>query len=517
MLMQLMMGHSTKVWTLKFLPIARVIRKNSTIHGKALLGKVYKELSEEKGIKKLQRVNCYDIVQGLKEDWSLWMAILSKFIEDKKMPKARFVYDILYKPLKRLLVDVDFRDEAYYNIWVAFCKVLLTVRKATSADWDVIFDDRVQYINDVVISALLLEISDVTPDQKYFPWLLRNFFTESCPGPQNYFASARLMQLTMNPESLALGFIEFLDKKVSEKFREDIYSESLWNLFLVIVRIAYTPQVHEKMIALVTKAIPTDGAYPDNSTTVPCGRLILFIAKANLCTTENYNKQIQYLLRIAQNSIRRSNMPAISRYFLSSFIFCQTEKLPSTVYGIKIKGDIVNAAFWINAHRYRPEKIQVSQIIEFFEKFYSTTENLAISFATIDIFTEFHEEPYFQQFKASRIQVMLHDTRTKGFAPYLLCLESEKNGNGDPQISRDIRKYLLEPNRWLQVSKDAAHRKVIGKIDRLEILERVAKRFRNDIYDSLLVIFATSLYFLKAGNLTAYFSIPMLHQLAQSK
>jgi hypothetical protein len=326
MLIQLMIGQSTKVWKAKFLPIVRLIRKNSKTHGKWLLGKVYKELSEdsgEKGIKKLQRVHGYDIAQGLKEDWSLWMAILSKFIEDKKMPKSLFVYDMFYTPVKKLLVDVDFHDEAYYNIWVAFCEVILTVRKATSADWDAIFDDRVQYINEAIISALVLEINDVVPDQKYFPWLLRCLFTESCPSPQNYFASARLMQLTMYPESLALGFIELLDQT-----KIDLDSTSLWNLFLVIVRIAYTAEVHEKMIALIATAIPTDGSYLEASTAVPCGGVLSFIAKASLCKSDN--EQMQYLLKIAQNSMKRYSIPEYSRYYLSSFIFCHTQKLAST-------------------------------------------------------------------------------------------------------------------------------------------------------------------------------------------
>jgi hypothetical protein len=135
----------------------------------------------------------------------------------------------------------------------------------------------------------------------------------------------------------------------------------------------------------------------------------------------------------------------------------------------------------------------------------------------IDLFTEFREEPYFEQFKASQLQVMLQDTRTKRFAPYLLILESEKYENGDPQISRNIRKYLLDPKRWLEIDNDEEHLGMIGEIDRLEILERVAKKFRNDVFDSLLVIFATSLYFVKAGSLTAYFSIPVFHQLAQSQ
>jgi hypothetical protein len=503
-LSRLLMYVPWDMWTAETLPYVRLIQKNCIVGCKNVLHEYYDGINIKNGYREIYGP---DIVRGLKVNGMLWVDVVDRFLNAKKLSIPRSALSSFYAPLKVIVANADTKQYRFREVLKTFCKVASLSGVDCTDDWDIFMRDEkiLKEPNESIES--MLDIKHPPVNEDVIAKLLRVAIHEGLKNSKTVSGLMRIFEKSGNPSILAMSIFKELD---ALKYSRCSTTE-LWTFVLFIAEKEQTTDVHEGALALLVKKSTSDMFKVDLGVL----KLMAFLRERNLISTEIYKESSETVAARAQRLIGNNSDSESDSYCVASLLAASD----ASYFPRKKSNRFSTLALLFQKH-HQNVKLNSDQINQLTEAFKSIVQSKIpthprddqYALILVEIIKEFNDEPYFGELRKFGIkQSSQYSEIHHGFAPRFFLYEALNYAKEPNGIPNELRRLLLDVDKWYtqhEWTLFLMHKEL------REVLSQTQKLFGTGKLDSYLVRFTACLFFLDF-NEDWYFSFPILTQIAK--
>jgi hypothetical protein len=529
LLTSLLLSLPKKIWKSSHIFFARQIRDISGIRGEPInvLLSVYEGVADSEYI--LVKENFVDIIEGLKDDYNSWMLVLLKFQSNR-----RLCYDEFYVPLKSFMssfVETNTTSSSQFSdLCAIFAEVLSFKKSASREDWELILNILSCYDFDFgVLAKLILEIPVLNLTETHMRSFTDAFLFQTFTKPSGELALLKIAEITKEPEQLAVTALETLNNSGWNEYAKNL--DALQFIYFLAQR-TQTVQVYEQSLIYLSRVVyrwlATFIEYSLDSNSMLL--LTTLITRTHLCSSPIYVETCDLIFDQIEKGFSNLSFHAEDRFNLVLVLY---ELNPSRVLQSKSLNQrdswSIQMAHLCFSHRTNLNPIDMKDFkdittaiisrcrwVDFSESSYKTK----LISQVLCLIQEFHEEPYFSQLISLTRQEILNldDFAATCLLPRLLLAD-----NLGKSATTETRKFLLNISAWYELpirfsdNDKLAYHLLLREVNK-GIAKSIAKEFCGGVFDENLLVFASSLYFIRLeqqAELIEIFSVSILVQIAK--
>jgi hypothetical protein len=472
------------MWTHDMLPYIRIIERN--LQDAEVLIAFYDGLSKHSGYKEMY---CPDIRKGLKSsNCKIWTEILHRFLASQNLGIPRSAFRGYYAPLKALLLtrhpmlEMKFYKTALYNLSEI---LVLTGIECRSDDWN-LFVKSEPYVDSKICSKLAKVKFPPRDEESILQVLLLLMKKNGFENSQTVGGLMRIFESSKNSSTLALDLIEQLKNLSIFDYCEPEY----WTFLMFIAEKVPTIEVHEGIFSLIAMKYVKNKFFSSYN----LAKLIVFVSQRNLCSTQSYKKNHQFILERAKYESTGDDSPAT--YAIATVIAAlDTNYRPGT------KAPFLAGACLVQHHSIRPKDYDSKlnkHFLDTVDVVKKAREDDRHSLILIDFIDTFEDVPYFGELLNYAVFHAADKSKYHlGFVPRCMLSEANQCLKKNTEIPEKVRTYLLDVNHWYRL-KDSMM--LLLKQELRKMLTETQKLFALGNLDTALVSFASALFFLETGD-----------------
>jgi hypothetical protein len=502
-------------WTEETLGYLRLIDRNKCKGCKDILFACFSTLKHS-GYKDMYFP---DIARGLRTNISPWIDILSGFISKKvkiSPLKFRAYYPILKEFLtsKRALLGTE-ESALLKSVFSTFCKVLRLSGIVSVEDWKILgmYCDLIPSKDLMrLLTGSVMPSSEATIEKLILKLLSEE--AEEADGFGRASALVRLFDESSQPAVLGLKIVVKADLK--ERYSLD---QAQWYALLHFAEV--TDEIHEICCDIFLQCTDfEDSDYIDICAVKFC---LLVVERRKSIKNDSMKNLIEHITPTDSSD----DLQAINFYQACILLAASDDpKYASKKLGLSSESCFKSAAYWRHLHKTQPRKVKIAKfkkafisIVDYiFDEYTTENEITTSSFVLIDLLLEFENETYFDELRTYAVNFCLDIAECSHvFAPRYLLSEAMRCAKENVPVSKEVRTFLFDVKFWFNEGEMCSTTTFLCQKEWLEILGGVQKFAINGSFDSELVVFASSLYFMGTYNdsNTQVFKELILSQLAK--
>jgi hypothetical protein len=511
-----------------------------------------------------------DVACGILQSPQSWTKILRQNLERPSLwlhfARKSFLYENIYSSLSKLLGEFksvldDKSKEFHSDVAFSFAQILIYRWRCTNEDLKRLFKFPLDTETRNVCVNLASRISLPKISGAVFLAIFEEFLKEKGNfGHQSVIALIRSLEATADPAVAVKKSLSTLDNLENNDFLQKAESTGFWYFAVILIRRGYSFEAHEKTLQLIHRYFLLRCSLPITKKTFDslalCHLLLLLNTKESqlvsnpnqLAVLRGINTSI--LECIEQGELKYTFL--IDDHILTALLLYALEQGRNSedIKWSKLLTSAVKTMKILYSQRTSPAKISKISDLDFWGLSYFTSnrhsqslvfENIKKSTRSAlimaSLIRDLHGVPRLMNHIKSLCEGILSETSLSlpSFGHRFFITEAVEKVQEKLPISTDLRDVLLSANFRLgnnplfqidqEIVQDSRLFDSIGEEyliyceERQDILEQTAKLFANGKFDSKLVKFATSLFYLPINHerLTDLYAVPTLVSLVSIK